>query len=160
MVDLTKSKPYLMAQRAERFLTDSMLWFDTFGKNPKLINQMLDLIRFDQLFDLGVDGNNEVIGLYSFASQVANPNKQEGTEYTLKDSGDFYRSMLVQVLNDSIEPIADTSKFEDQIWYSDSIVKWNNTSINKIRNAYKRNAISYAKRILLGDFGVSNVGLA
>lgn len=160
MIDLTKTEPYRMAVRADKFLTDSLLWFDTFGNNPRLINQMLDLIRFDQLFNKGVDGNDEVIGFYSFASQLANPEKQEGSHYTLFDKGDLYRSMLVRVLRDSIEPIADVTEIQDQEWYDNDIIKWNETSLNKIRDAYKRNAISYAKRVLFGNFGLSNVSLA
>jgi hypothetical protein len=160
MLDLTKTEPYLMAKRAEKFLTDSMLWFDTFGNNPRLINQMLDLIRFDQLFNQGVDSNDSIIGFYSFASQVANPKKQQGTHYTLNDTGDLYRSMLIIVLRDSIEPVADTSKIQDQDWYNDDIIFWNKSSIDKIRDAYKRNAVSYERRVLFGDFGMSNVRLA
>lgn len=160
MIDLTKTEPYRMAVRAEKFLTDGMLWFDTFANNPRLINQMLDLIRFDQLFNKGVDGNDNVIGFYSYASQLINPTKQEGTHFTLFDTGELYRSMFVIVLRDSLEPVADVDEIDEQDWYSNAIIKWNETSIEKIRDAYKRNAISYTKRVLFGNFGVSNVSLA
>ncbi len=160
MIDLTNTEPYRMAVRAEKFLTDSLLWFDTFGNNPRLINQMLDLIRFDQLFNKGVDGNDEVIGFYSFTTSLINPKKAFNTHYTLNDTGDLYRSMMIIVLRDSLEPIADVTEIQDQEWYDNDIIKWNETSLNKIRDAYKRNAISYAKRILLGNFGLSNVSLA
>lgn len=149
-----------MAVRAEKFLTDSLLWFDTFGRNPRLINEMLDLIRYDQLFNKGVDANDNIIGTYSFVTQMINPSKQQGEHYTLYDTGELYRSMMVIVLKDSLEPIADTDKIEDQDWYNEDIIGWNDASIEKIREAYKRNAISYSKRVLFGNFGMSNVRLA
>lgn len=57
---------------------------------------VLDLIRIHQLFEQGVDETGDVIGYYSWATEnLYNPEKVAGTPYTLKDTGEFYRSMEV-----------------------------------------------------------------
>jgi hypothetical protein len=57
---------------------------------------ILDLIRIHQLFEQGIDETGDVIGYYSWATEnMYNPEKVEGTPYTLKDTGAFYRSMEV-----------------------------------------------------------------
>jgi hypothetical protein len=55
---------------------------------------VLDLIRIHQLFEKGIDETGDVIGYYSWTTEnMYNPEKVEGTPYTLKDTGAFYRSM-------------------------------------------------------------------
>jgi hypothetical protein len=149
-----------MAVRAEKFLTDSLLWFDTFARNVRLKEDILDLIRLDQLFNRGVDGNDEIIGTYSLATSFIDPSKGFGEPFTLKDTGDFYRSMFIVTFADSISIEGDTTKFEDQDWYRPAILQLDEKNLNKLRLAYEKNAISYAKRVLFGNFGMSNVRLA
>ena len=73
---------------------------------------ILDLIRIDQLFEQGIDSDNDVIGFYSYFTQLMNPEKQEGTPYTLKDSGAFYESFIITIFNDSFEVDADPIKID------------------------------------------------
>lgn len=77
-----------------------MIWFEVF-EDAEFKEQILNWIRNDQLFDQGIDEDGNVIGYYSFVSEVINPEKMEGTPYTLYDSGDFYRSMFITVMTDA-----------------------------------------------------------
>ena len=150
MIDLTKTEPYLMARRAQTFLKDSLLWFDTFAKNEDLKKQILDFIRQDQLTKKGVDSNDEVIGFYSFTTSRRDSRKRFNTHYTLDDTGEFYRSMFIITLRDSLIIEADSAKIEDQEWWRDQILGLNEESLQKLREAYKRNAQDYLTRVLAG----------
>ncbi len=77
-----------------------LIWFEVF-EDSEFKERILNWIRNDQLFNQGIDENGNVIGYYSFVSEVINPEKMEGTPYTLYDSGDFYRSMFITVMTDA-----------------------------------------------------------
>ena len=77
---------------------------------PTFQSWILDLIRNDQLFEQGIDSDGDVIGFYSYFTELMNPEKQEGTPYTLKDSGAFYESFLITIFNDYFEINADPIK--------------------------------------------------
>ncbi len=130
-------------------LTDSLVWFDTFARNQGLKNQILDWIRKDQLTGKGVDGNDEIIGLYSFVTELINPEKEHGTPFTLDDTGDFYRSMFIITLADALIIDADFEKMLDQTWWRDQILELTEENLEKLREIYKENVIRYGKRILL-----------
>lgn len=61
---------------------------------------ILDLIRIKQLFEEGINEKGEVIGYYSYFTQIINSSKVAGTHFTLKDTGDFYKSMNITVEKD------------------------------------------------------------
>jgi hypothetical protein len=72
---------------------------------------ILDLIRIKQLFEQGIDETGKVIGYYSWTTEnLYNPLKKAGTPYTLKDTGEFYKSMKVLIENDSFIIDADPMK--------------------------------------------------
>jgi len=128
-------------------LDDSIAWFDAHTEEVK--QDILNMIRQDQLFDEGVDSNDEIIGTYSYLTEVlSGGQKRMGDPYTLKDTGAFYRSMFIKVLNDSIYIDADYAKMEDQNWWSVDILGLTEENLDKYAEMVKKNFILYARRVL------------
>ena len=91
-------------------LSQREIWFYVFS-DTKFKTKVLDFIRIDQLFEQGVNEDDQVIGRYSIVTEtVYNPEKVAGSPYTLKDSGDFYKSFMMEVLPDGIIINADGIK--------------------------------------------------
>ena len=91
-------------------LSQREIWFYVFS-DMKFKTKVLDFIRIDQLFEQGVNEDDQVIGRYSeITEMVYNPEKVAGSPYTLKDSGDFYKSFMMEVLPDGIIINADGIK--------------------------------------------------
>lgn len=91
-------------------LSQREIWFYVFS-DMKFKTKVLDFVRIDQLFEQGVNEDDQVIGTYSIITEtVYNPEKVAGTPYTLKDTGDFYKSFMMQVLPDGIIINADGIK--------------------------------------------------
>lgn len=67
-----------------------------------------------QLFNRGVNVEGEVIGRYSFLTQVISKGKKkQGAHYTLFDTGGFYRGMFIEVQKDKI--IFDSKDYKSQM---------------------------------------------
>lgn len=128
-------------------LDDSIAWLDSHTNEVK--KMILDYIRNDQLFDEGIDSNEQIIGTYSYWTEVlSNGKKRMGDPYTLKDTGQFYRSMYVKVLNDSILIDANYTKMEDKNWWSIDILGLTEENLEKYAEMVKKNFILYARRVL------------
>jgi|TARA_R110001599_G_scaffold79380_8_gene215080 hypothetical protein len=128
-------------------LDDSIAWFD--AHTDELKETILNLIRQDQLVEEGVDANEEIIGYYSYLTEVmTDGRKKMGEPYNLKDTGAFFRSMFVKVLNDSIYIDADYEKMEDQNWWSIDILGLTEDNLEIYAEMVKENFILYARRIL------------
>jgi hypothetical protein len=144
---INKTAPYQMMLRA-KLLTDSVVWFDTFKNNPELRKMIITMIQKDQLTDKGIDSKGQVIGYYSPVTAMINKLKKANSHYTLHDTGDFYNSMFVVVLNYSLVIGGDTQKMEDQEWWHDEIINLTQENliifIDEIRIKY----IEYARKIL------------
>jgi len=93
-------------------LKHAEIWREVF-KDSDFKEQILDWIRWDQLFNEGVDEMGEIIGTYSTYTEILNPEKQAGTPYTLYDTGEFYRSMSIAILDLAIEIDADPIKTDE-----------------------------------------------
>ncbi len=127
-------------------LSDSIAWFETHTEEVKQI--ILDYIRDDQLYE-GVDSNNSFIGFYSYWTEVISDGKKRmGDPYTLEDTGAFYRSMFIKVLNDSIVIDADYVKVEDQDWWRIDILGLTEENLENYAELVKDNFITYARRVL------------
>lgn len=61
---------------------------------------IIDSIQNIQLFNEGVGEENIIIGYYSPYTEELNPEKKAYTHFTLKDTGEFYRSMRIIILKD------------------------------------------------------------
>jgi len=128
-------------------LDDSIAWIDSHTAEVK--KSILNMIRQDQLLDEGVDSNNEIIGTYSYLTEVlSGGEKRMGDPYNLKDTGAFFSSMFIKVLNDSIIIDADYQKMEDQNWWSTDILGLTEENLELYAEMVKKNFILYARRVL------------
>lgn len=128
-------------------LDDSLAWLE--ANTDKILNEVLDLIRFKQLMLDGEDGNGNIIGFYSKATEIITQGRKiEGQPYNLFDTGEFYDSMFVNVLNDSIEINGNVNKMLGQDWFSFDILGLKDENINIYAEKIKENFILYARRIL------------
>ena len=99
-------------------------------------------------FQKGLDIDGNIIGRYSERTEQINPNKVQGTPFTLKDSGDFYRSMFVSVFADSIEVEGDVTKFEDSKWYYDRLLGMTEETLVLFKQEMKEKYIKNVREIL------------
>lgn len=102
---------------------------------------ILDLIRDDQLMEKGVDETGKVIGTYSWATQnIYNSSKIEGEHYTLFDTGDFYKSMVILLGTNYFEIDADPIKENANLFtkYGEGIIGLTEESLEKLQVETKR----------------------
>lgn len=125
-----------------RILKTEYLWRVVFS-DAKFREWVLDLIRQDQLFKQGIDGDGDVIGTYSEWTEMLNPTKVAGTPYTLFDTGDFYKSFILYVYSTYIEVDANPIKIDDDgeeenlFWkYGENIIALTNESLEKLRTEF------------------------
>ena len=95
--------------RRTRQLSERVFWMKAFS-DQTFKTYILDLIREDQLFSQGIDSDGDIIGYYSEWTEMMNPEKVAGTPYTLKDTGEFYESMIIYIYENYIEIDADPIK--------------------------------------------------
>lgn len=134
--------------KAVETLSDAEAWEESISNElkRKILN---DWIQEDQLFKQGIDGDGEIIGLYSVATEIiSRGRKKAGEKFNLYDTGDFYRSMEIIVLGDSFTIEADTEKMEDQNWYSEEILNLTDENFEKLVYEIKNSYREYARRRL------------
>jgi len=128
-------------------LDDSIAWIDAHSNEVK--EEILNLIRNEQLMEEGVDANDDIIGTYSYLTEVlSGGRKRMGDPYNLNDTGAFFRSMFIKVLSDSILIDADSAKMEDQNWWSVDILGLTEENLDIYATMVKENFILYARRVL------------
>jgi hypothetical protein len=149
MIDLKQSEIYTRSKYIIQALDDGFIWMATMS-NQQMKASILDWIQQDQLTEQGVDSEGEVIGFYSRLTQSINPEKKFDTHYTLDDTGDFYRSMVIVVLKKAILINADSQKMEDQDWWRNEILELTDENIEKLREAYRIEVQNYVRDVLLG----------
>lgn len=111
MFDLMNTRIGELLNKATR-ITFADVWKEVF-KDEQFKTEILDWIRWEQLYNEGVDEFGQIIGTYSRYTEILNPEKQEGTPYTLYDTGEFYNSMMIEVFDDYIEINADGLKVDE-----------------------------------------------
>jgi len=130
-----------------RLLFDSVAWLNAHTSQVK--EDILNLIREAQLMAEGVDEDNQIIGTYSYMTElISGGRKQEGDPYNLNDTGEFFRSMYIKVLSDSIIIDANYQKMEDKDWWSISILGLTQENLQLYADMVKENFILYTRRIL------------
>lgn len=130
-----------------KLLFDSVAWLNAHTSQVK--EDILNLIREAQLMAEGVDEDNQIIGTYSYMTElISGGRKQEGDPYNLNDTGEFFRSMYVKVLKDSIIIDANYQKMEDKDWWSISILGLTQENLQLYADMVKENFILYTRRIL------------
>ena len=132
--------------RKNKLLIDSVAWFESHTEVVKKI--IIELIQVNQLTNKGVDKFNDVIGLYSPVTEMINPKKIAGTPFTLDDTGQFYRSMFVVVMKQSIIIEATANKMEEQEWWSTDILGLNEESLQIYITLIRKNYILFARKTL------------
>ena len=117
---------------------------------------MMNSIRNLGDYCIGViDEDGDVIGTYSEATEMMNPQKVAGTHYTLFDTGDFYNSFVIFVGKQVFEIEADTIKMENENWWvrnnisKEAILGLTDENKDKLAQKVKEKYINEA-RILLG----------
>jgi hypothetical protein len=117
-----------------------IIWNHVFSEK-EFQTWILDLIRDDQLMEKGVDETGKVIGTYSWATQnIYNSSKIEGEHYTLFDTGDFYKSMVILLGTNYFEIDADPIKENANLFtkYGEGIIGLTEESLEKLREETKR----------------------
>lgn len=141
----------ILGTKLKQFATmnDDYLWYKVCNDTQFRL-WILDTIRQDQLFKQGIDGDGDVLGYYSAFTEMLNPQKRAGTHYTLFDSGDFYRSMVVYVGKKMLEIDADpiktdarTGETENLFYkYGENIIALTSENMDilrqKIKEGYQR----------------------
>jgi len=127
--------------RNTKILMDAdIIWNHVFSDKQFQV-WILDLIRDDQLMEKGVDETGKIIGTYSWATQnIYNSSKIEGEHYTLFDTGDFYKSMLILLGTNYFEIDADPIKENANLFtkYGEGIIGLTEESLEKLREETKR----------------------
>lgn len=155
-MDLTQTVLGDALQRAIQ-LKHAEIWRLVF-KDEQFKEQILDWIRWDQLYNEGVDELGEIIGTYSTYTEMLNPEKQAGTPYTLYDTGAFYRSMSIAILDLAIEIDADPIKTDEFgqttdlfAEYGDGIIGLTDESKEKLVNELIERYQNETSKLLQGD---------
>lgn len=148
MVNLMETKVGKVLDNA-KLLKDAEAWIEAI--TPQLQRTIIrDWIQEDQLYRKGIDENGDIIGFYSRMTEIlSRGRKREGTPFTLFDTGEFYRSMFVTALADSIIIDGNSTKMEDQNWWGDEILGLTDENFEKLVLEVKEKYIDYTKRILL-----------
>lgn len=129
-----------------KVLSESVAWFNAFS--PATRREIIEFVQQDQLMKKGVDGQDRIIGFYSYLTSLINPKKRFNTPYTLYDTGEFYRSMYVRVLLDAITIEGETRKMEDKKWWTDKILTLTDENTIKLQKIIKESYIKQLREIL------------
>jgi hypothetical protein len=127
-------------------------WFDAFDKDIE--QYVLYLIQKEQLVDLGINDQGQIIGRYSELTQQINSTKVAGRPYTLLDTGDFFKSMVVKVMRDEFIVDADGNKTNflgtTNLFdlHGDGIIGLTEYNKERLSNRLKENYIKYVRETL------------
>ncbi len=102
--------------------------------NKEVRDFIIDLNRIGQLFEKGVDANEDIIGRYSVTTESLNSSKKAGTPYTLKDTGDFYATFKIKTNEKGDFVISANTIKEDRdlLDYSKDILGLTKPSLNEL----------------------------
>jgi hypothetical protein len=135
--------------RRNLLFSESVVWLQAF--TPQTKREILDMIQKDQLTDKGIDADGNVIGYYSYVTElITRGAKRQGDHYTLDDTGAFYRSMFVTVLKEAIEIDANADKGDENLFekYSTKIIGLTDENLGKLIELVKKEYIKQAREIL------------
>ena len=130
-------------------LNEKKILFEVYS-DDYIQDVIIDLNRIGQLFKKGVDINEEVIGRYSQTTELLNPEKRAGTPYTLKDTGEFYRTFNIKVTKDGSFTInADTIKEDKDLLEYGDILGLTKPSLNELIEEILPFFIEETRKLLL-----------
>lgn len=133
---------------------EGQAWIESI--TPRLQQQIVEnWLKEDQLFKKGVDEDDDILGFYSITTQIlSGGRKKAGTHYTLRDTGQFYRSIFLRVLRDAIVIDADFAEMPTQNWWNinnldeEKILGLNEENFSKFTQAVANGYANYLRRIL------------
>ena len=132
-------------------LSELKAWFGVFDEKTKSI--IIDWVKKDQLTAKGVDGDGNVIGHYSYATElITGGKKQEGDHYTLDDTGAFYKSMHVLIFQQSFVILGDGDKGIENLYekYGNKITTLENENLEKLKIIVRESYRNYVRSVLFG----------
>lgn len=135
-----------------KLLKELDAWYKSFDTKTK--ETIIDLIQNKQLKDKGVDGLNQVVGYYSYATElITKGRKQQGEHYTLEDTGYFFNTMRVEVTDALLYVSGDGKKGKENLYkkYGDYITTLNEDSLNVVKEIIKDKYVQYIRKILQID---------
>ena len=106
------------------------------------------MIQQDQLFKEGIDEDGDIIGTYSEWTEMLNPDKVAGSHYTLFDTGAFYESMQIVVLNDSFVVEAQPIKIDEDGKQTNLFEKYGEGIVGLTDENKEKLAIEIKKRFI------------
>lgn len=117
----------------------------------KFEQQILDIVRENQLYDKGIDGKGKALQPYA-AYTVAYKRSvgQKTSNTTLEDSGNFYRSFQTDYGSFELEIFATDAKTPDIVKkYGNNLFEMTPQSLNTLSETIIRpNLIKYLEKIL------------
>jgi|LakMenE01Jun11ns_1017448.scaffolds.fasta_scaffold9468006_2 hypothetical protein len=146
MIDLLGSDLGLLSNRAKK-LNVVFAWLEAIDSDTK--NKILEILKNDQL-QKGIDGDGDIIGLYSIYTEMLKPNKVAGTPYTLEDTGAFYNSLFVTVSTDNLNIDGNGKKGEQNLFdkYTTAIVGLTQESKDKLAEILIPKYQNYVAKVL------------
>lgn len=155
MVDFLDNDLGLLLKRTKK-ISEEKAWQKSF--NAKLKKTILDWIRIDQLWEQGIDEDGDIIGLYSEWTEMMNPEKVAGTPFTLKDTGEFYKSLFIEVLSDYFVVDGDGIKIDENgkktdlfKWLGEGIIGLTEENKEKLAEELKIKYVEYVRKLLQID---------
>jgi hypothetical protein len=127
-----------------QLLNESQAWIESI--TPELQQEYIEKwIKGDQLYSKGVDEDGALLGTYSLATQlISKGRKKAGTHYTLLDSGQFYQSIYIKVMSDSLIVDGDFEDMTNERWFNE-----NNLDEDKILGLIDENFEKFTKEIAI-----------
>jgi hypothetical protein len=127
-----------------QLLNESQAWIESI--TPELQQEYIEKwIKGDQLFSKGVDEDGALLGTYSLTTQIMSKGrKKAGTHYTLLDSGQFYQSIYIKVMSDSLIVDGDFDDMTNERWFNE-----NNLDEDKILGLIDENFEKFTKEIAI-----------
>ncbi len=127
-------------------IKEEIAWLTVFLKDRDLKRDIIKLIQVEQLEKKGVDEDDEIIGFYSMLTErISKGRKKFNTPYTMNDTGEFFKSMYVQVLRDSFVIEADGKKGDTDLFekYGEGIIGLTAENLEIVRERIKNGYIEY-----------------
>lgn len=147
-MSIGKNKLDEILKRA-KLLKEVDAWFKVFDSNTK--EYLIKLVQNNQLIDKGVDGKGQVIGYYSYATELLTKGrKQQGEHYTLQDTSEFFDSMRVEVSEALLWITGNGSKGNENLYdkYGEWITTLTEENTDKLRQIVKNKYVEYIRKIL------------
>lgn len=140
-------------------LNPDKIVFELVAPNKELQERILDLIRNDQLFTKGEDGEGNSLseltqsglGYSLFTIQEKQRKNQPTDRVTLFDTGDFYKSFGLVVTLRYMEVTADPNKEDTNLFsdFGEDIISFSELSKNKLVDIIKPLFIDFVNKKIL-----------